>query len=36
MFAGVERNHVEAFVAADPYHTAGLITDWRIERWNLL
>ncbi len=35
VFAGVEREHVEAFVAADPYYQAGLITSWRIERWNL-
>ena len=36
VFAGVEPDHIEAFVAADPYNTTGLITDWRIERWNLL
>jgi uncharacterized protein len=36
VFAGVDREHIEAFVAADPYHQAGLITSWRIERWNLL
>ena len=35
-FADVDRDHVEAFVAADPYHQAGLITSWRIERWNLV
>lgn len=36
MFTGVEREDVEAFVAADPYNHAGLITSWRIERWNLV
>jgi hypothetical protein len=34
VFAGVSREHVEAFVAADPYNQAGLITAWRVERWN--
>lgn len=33
-FAGVDRQYVEAFVASDPYHQAGLITRWRIERWH--
>ncbi|HEY5189350.1 MAG TPA: YciI family protein [Solirubrobacteraceae bacterium] len=36
IFADVERADVEAFVAADPYQAAGLITSWRIERWNLV
>lgn len=36
VFRGVEREHVEAFVAADPYYINGLVTDHRIERWNLL
>jgi uncharacterized protein YciI len=36
VFTGVEREHVEAFVAADPYQHAGLITSWRIERWKLV
>jgi hypothetical protein len=36
VFTGVERDHVEAFVAADPYHQAGLITTYRIERWKLV
>lgn len=36
VFRGVDRDHVEAFVAADPYRHAGLITDYRIERWNIL
>jgi uncharacterized protein len=34
VFADCDRAHVEAFVAADPYNQAGLITSWRIERWN--
>jgi uncharacterized protein len=36
VFRGVDRDHVEAFVASDPYHANGLVTDYRIERWNLL
>ncbi len=36
VFHGVERDHVEAFVAADPYYVHGLVTEYRIERWNLL
>jgi len=35
VFSGVERSDIEAFVSADPYNAAGLITDWRIERWNV-
>ncbi len=27
---------IEAFVAADPYLQAGLITSWRIVPWNLV
>jgi hypothetical protein len=34
VFRGVSREHVERFVAADPYNQAGLITSWRVERWN--
>jgi uncharacterized protein len=34
VFRGVERAHIEAYVARDPYMTAGLITSWRVERWN--
>jgi uncharacterized protein len=33
VFTGVDRGHVEAFVAADPYRRAGLISSWRIEPW---
>lgn len=36
VFRDVEREHVEAFVAADPYFINGLVSDHRIERWNLL
>lgn len=36
VFRGVERDHVEAFVASDPYSINGLLTEYRIERWNLL
>jgi uncharacterized protein len=36
VFRGVERVHVEAFVKRDPYYVNGLVSDYRIERWNLL
>jgi len=36
VFRGVERQHVEAFVSADPYVRAGLVTSWRVEPWNLV
>jgi hypothetical protein len=36
VFEGVERPHVEAFVAADPYVAAGLVPTYRIEVWNLV
>jgi hypothetical protein len=36
VFRGVEREHVEAFVTTDPYYINGLVTDFRIERWNRL
>jgi hypothetical protein len=35
-FCGVDQKHVEAFVAADPYVKAGLVTSWRLEPWNLV
>ena len=28
-----EREAAEAFARADPYVTAGLVTNWRIETW---
>jgi uncharacterized protein len=36
VFRGVERDHVERFVAADPYVLNGLVTEHRIERWNII
>jgi hypothetical protein len=36
VFRGVERGHVERFVADDPYVRAGLVTEHRIERWNIV
>jgi uncharacterized protein len=36
IFTGVEREHVESFVADDPYHRAGLVSSWRVERWKLV
>ena len=30
------REEVEAFAAADPYVTAGLVTSWRVEPWNVV
>ncbi len=36
VFEGVDREHVEGFVRADPYVRAELVVEWRVERWNLL
>jgi hypothetical protein len=36
VFRGVEPERIEAFVAADPYVEAGLVSSWRVERWNLV
>ncbi len=36
VFQDVERRHVEAFVADDPYVAAGLVPSYRIEVWNLV
>jgi uncharacterized protein YciI len=36
VFSGVDRAHVEAFVAGDPYVGAGLVTAHRIEPWKLV
>jgi hypothetical protein len=33
VFRGVDRAAVEAFVQADPYVVAGLVTNHRIELW---
>jgi uncharacterized protein len=36
VFKGVDPEQIEAFVRADPYVTAGLVTSWRVKRWNLV
>jgi uncharacterized protein len=36
VFKGVAPEHIEAFVQADPYVVGGLVTSWRVERWNLV
>ena len=36
VFKGVDRDYVEAFVAADPYNTAGLVASYRIQPWTPL
>lgn len=36
VFRGVGSEHVERFVAGDPYVKGGLVTSRRIERWNLV
>ena len=36
VFEGVDRKHIEAFVAADPYVAAGLVPSHRIEVWKLV
>jgi uncharacterized protein YciI len=36
VFRDVSPDHIESFVAADPYVKAGLVTSHRIERWNLV
>jgi uncharacterized protein len=33
VFKGVDREHVEAFVATDPFNQAGLIASHRIQPW---
>ncbi|HLH65977.1 MAG TPA: YciI family protein [Solirubrobacteraceae bacterium] len=35
-FRGVDRAHVERFVAGDPYVRAGLVREWRVEPWALV
>ena len=35
-WTGVAREEIEAFVSADPYQAAGLITEYRIEPWTLV
>lgn len=36
VFATEDRSVVEDFVANDPYVREGLVTAWRIRRWNLV
>lgn len=36
VFADTPVSDIEAFVAADPYNQAGLITGWRVQPWNLV
>jgi uncharacterized protein YciI len=36
VFGDVADDVIEAFVAADPYMQAGLITAWRIEPWTVV
>lgn len=36
VFRGADSGAIEAFVGADPYVQAGLVSDWRIEPWNLV
>jgi hypothetical protein len=36
VWLGVGPEQIEAFVAADPYVRAGLVTSWRVELWNLV
>lgn len=33
VFEDTDRDAVEAFVAADPYYSSGLVTGYRIESW---
>ena len=36
VFRGVTADHVEAFVHADPYVQAGLVTSWHFAPWNVV
>ncbi|HET9719248.1 MAG TPA: YciI family protein [Solirubrobacteraceae bacterium] len=36
VFKDVSAEHIEAFVAADPYFAADLVPAYRIEVWNLV
>ncbi len=36
VFREFEPETIEAFARDDPYVTADLVTDWRIERWNIV
>jgi uncharacterized protein YciI len=36
VFRDTPVGEIEAFVGADPYMQAGLISNWRVAPWNLL
>jgi len=36
VFEGMTSDEIKAYAASDPYVIAGLVTRWRIERWNLV
>ena len=36
VFVWTDRDAVDAFVEADPYVQAGLVTGWRVEPWNVV
>lgn len=36
VFKGVDVEAIEEFIRGDPYVEAGLVTDWRVERWKLV
>ena len=36
VFKDVAPDHIEAFVGEDPYVQGGLVSDWRIEPWNVV
>jgi uncharacterized protein len=36
VFRAADASAVEDFVSKDPYVTAGLVTTWRIRRWNVV
>jgi uncharacterized protein len=36
VFKGITPEGIEAFVQVDPYVTAGLVSSWRVKRWNLV
>ena len=36
VFRGVASEDVEGFAREDPYVSAGLVLDWRVEPWNVV
>ena len=36
VFVWTEREGIDEWVDADPYVKAGLVTDWRVEPWNVV